>query len=163
VCCRSVHMLFDTRVHSPTLAPPRTRTPQLRDGQMCCHHPLPSHRTGNVNKTWLISLIVSALVAVSSACGNDAESSVVPPAPPPPYAGKIGVPVHATAPNGATADITLNNIRMKPENCVGSFGCIVVDLTFTGRSTVAFPYFESFVTWNYGGGSDPFNHPNSSK
>lgn len=107
------------------------------------------------------SPVAAPPIVVASPAGPPAAS--VPSAPaPPPYAGKIGIPVHATAPNGATADITLNDVRMKPENCVGSFGCIVLDLTFTGTSAVAFPYSESFVTWDYGGGPDPFNHPNNS-
>jgi len=52
------------------------------------------------------------LLLLITACGNGTNSPVVSTsAPAPPYVGKIGVPVHAVAPNGATANVTLNNIR----------------------------------------------------
>lgn len=91
----------------------------------------------------LIAAIV--LVVVSSGCSVDDSSAAPTTEPPPPYVGQMGVPVHARATDGATADITLNSLTWIPSNCAGSWACIVVELTFAGTSSKPFKYHESYV------------------
>jgi hypothetical protein len=76
--------------------------------------------------------------------------------------GQKGVPVHAKASNGATADVTFDGASWVPDNCVGARPCAVVELTIIGTSVQPFKFDESYVTGNYGGGPQPWTHPNES-
>ena len=118
-------------------------------------------------KRMLVVIAVSLLVGAG--CGGNPEAAspapttrIGPTKTAPAYVGTVGVPVHAVASDGATADITLNAVRLQTADRAGGLGYIVFDLTFAGTSAAPFRYSESFVTWDGGGGSDPFNHPDSS-
>jgi hypothetical protein len=101
------------------------------------------------------------LLLVATACKGGDDSTAESPAPPPPYVGKVGVPVHAVSSNKATANITLNAVHLKANDCIGSaFGCLIFDLTFTSTSSIPFQYSESFVTWSYAEGPDPYSEDN---
>ncbi|MFW0789640.1 hypothetical protein [Gordonia sp. CPCC 205333] len=80
----------------------------------------------------------------------------------PPYVTSRGIPKSSKASDGSAADITFQSIWWKPENCGGSWGCAVVELTVTGRSATPFAYNDSFVTVGYGGGSKPWTEPEDS-
>ncbi|GAB2454030.1 hypothetical protein [Nocardia tengchongensis] len=85
-----------------------------------------------------------------------AEQSPPKVTPAPSYAGTIGIPVHATAPDGSTADVTLNGARVKDDHCLGALPCLVLELTIVGTSQKPFPYSASGVTWSYASTSDPW-------
>lgn len=110
---------------------------------------------------------VAALIAASVVCGGCATSTpqAAPSVEPdPPYVGRIGVPVHAHASNGATADITLNAVAWLEHRCPGGNGterdsCGVLDLTFTNTSAQPFKYDDTAITGSYGGGTAPWTHP----
>jgi hypothetical protein len=74
--------------------------------------------------------------------------------------GQTGVPVHVKAGRGATAEITLNSAAWFPPGCAGGFACNVVELTITGTSPTPFNYNEIYVVAGYGGGDQPWTHPN---
>jgi hypothetical protein len=93
--------------------------------------------------------IATALLMIAAA-GCESNGAAAPTTdPPPPYVGHVGAPIHAKAHDGATADITLNSLTWIPENCAGSWACIVADLTFTGTSPKPFKYHESHVIGGY--------------
>jgi hypothetical protein len=106
-------------------------------------------------------IIATTLVIASSGCA--AGGSVASPdttQTTSPFVDQVGVPVHANANNGATADITLNSVSWLPDTCNGGGGaernsCAVLELTFAGTSPTPFKYNESFVTAAYSSG--PFN------
>lgn len=100
--------------------------------------------------------IATALLGIAAAgCGSDSAAAPTTEPPPPPYVGRVGVPVHAKASNGATADITLNSASW-----VGSGA--LVELTMRGTSPQPFKYYDEYVTAGYGGGPQPWTHPDDS-
>lgn len=78
----------------------------------------------------------------------------------------MGVPVHARAADGATADITVNSATRLAPGCASHFanpagdpGCNVVELTITGTSERFFEFNYVDVFAGYGGGNQPWAHP----
>lgn len=76
----------------------------------------------------------------------------------------MGVPVHARADDGATADITVNSATWLPPGCASHFAvdgsaCNVVELTITGTSHQFFQFDQSHIFAGYGGGNQPWTHP----
>lgn len=79
----------------------------------------------------------------------------------------MGVPLHARSAGGATADITVNSAtRLSPgcashfANAAGDPGCSVVELTITGTSEHFFEFDYVNMFAGYGGGNQPWTHPN---
>jgi hypothetical protein len=76
----------------------------------------------------------------------------------------LGVPKHVTASDGSAADVTLNGVRYAPISSrypsTIDPELAVLDITVTGMSSTPFNYSEDQVVFNYGGGLDPYNHPN---
>lgn len=101
-------------------------------------------------------VLVYALTAVfSTGCSSAATNDTTPTTEKPPaYVGQPGVPIHATARNGATADITLDSVSWMPQ-----WPCAVFELTIVGTSTQPFKYVDDDITAGYGGGSQPWTHP----
>ncbi len=115
---------------------------------------------------WLIAArVASAVVATAVAatlavmvagCSSPSRSSADPTPQPPPFPiGQVGVPVHVKAASGATADVTLNSATWLTPG-----GGDVIELTITGTSPRPFSYNEIYVVAGYGGGDQPFTHPN---
>jgi hypothetical protein len=98
-----------------------------------------------------------ALAVVAVACSSPAPRVAADPQPPPFPIGQIGVPVHAKAASGATADITLNSAAWFPSGCSGGWECNVIELTITGTSATPFKYEDIYVVWSY----EPFTQPNN--
>ena len=78
----------------------------------------------------------------------------------------MGVPVHARAADGATADITVNSATWLPPGCASHFAnptygsaCNVVELTITGTSHHFFQFNQSYIFAGYGRGNQPWTHP----
>jgi len=78
----------------------------------------------------------------------------------------MGVPVHAQTASGATADITVNSATWSPPGCTSHFAaptdgsaCTVVELTITGTSHRFFQFDQSYMFAGYGGGNQPWTHP----
>jgi hypothetical protein len=78
----------------------------------------------------------------------------------------MGVPVHARAADGATADITVNSATWLGPGCTTHFAvptngsaCSVVELTITGTSERFFEFNYTNVFAGYGGGNQPWTHP----
>jgi hypothetical protein len=78
----------------------------------------------------------------------------------------MGVPVHAQAAGGATADITVNSATWFPPGCTSHFAnptygsaCNVVELTITGTSHRFFQFDQRYIFAGYGGGNQPWTHP----
>jgi hypothetical protein len=71
----------------------------------------------------------------------------------------MGVPVHARAAGGATADITVNSATWFPPGCAYSSACNVVELTITGTSHLFFHFHQLYIFAGYGGGDQPWTHP----
>ena len=78
----------------------------------------------------------------------------------------MGVPVHAQTASGATADITVNSATWLPPGCTSHFAaptdgsaCTVVELTITGTSHRFFQFDQSYMFAGYGGGNQPWTHP----
>jgi hypothetical protein len=104
------------------------------------------------------AVIATALAIASSGCAPggslaspDATQTTSP------FVDQVGVPVHAKASNGATADITLNSVSWLAGTCHGGGGternsCAVLELTFAGTSPTPFKYNESFVPAAYSSG-----------
>ncbi|SKD35642.1 Uncharacterised protein [Mycobacteroides abscessus subsp. massiliense] len=63
--------------------------------------------------------------------------------------------MHARATDGATADVTLNEVAWIP-NCRGSLPCVSVKLTLAGSSSLPFKYNESFVVGCYATTAQPW-------
>lgn len=102
---------------------------------------------------------VFAATLVLAACAAAPNGAADPPQPPFPI-GQVGSPVHAKAASGATADVTLNSAKWFPEGCAGGWSCNVIELTIAGTSSKPFNYDDTFVVAGYGGGDQPFTHPN---
>lgn len=108
------------------------------------------------------------MMAASLACGGCATTATqAAPSvePDPPYVGQVGVPVHARASNGATANITLNSVSWLEHKCPGGNGterdsCGVLELTITNTSAQPFKYDAGSISATYGGGTAPWTHPN---
>jgi hypothetical protein len=78
----------------------------------------------------------------------------------------MGVPVHARAAGGATADITVDSATWLSPGCASHFAsptpgssCNVVELTITGTSHRFFEFNHSYIFAGYGGGNQPWTHP----
>ncbi len=78
----------------------------------------------------------------------------------------MGVPVHARAASGATADITVNSATWFPPGCASHFAsptpgaaCNVVEMTITATSHQFFKFNHFNMFAGYGGGSQPWTHP----
>ena len=78
----------------------------------------------------------------------------------------MGVPVQARATGGATADIIVNSATWLPPGCASHFAnptygsaCNVVELTITGTSHRFFRFDQSYIFAGYGGGNQPWTHP----
>nr|WP_231990771.1 hypothetical protein [Mycobacterium sp. 852002-30065_SCH5024008] len=78
----------------------------------------------------------------------------------------MGVPVHARAAGGATADITVNSATWLPPGCASHFanpaadsGCNVVEVTITATSHRFFQFDQNYIFAGYGGGNQPLTHP----
>jgi hypothetical protein len=80
----------------------------------------------------------------------------------------MGVPVHARAADGATADITVNSATWFPPGCTTHFAaptpgsaCSVVEVTITGTSERFFEFSYLNIFAGYGGGNQPWTHPDN--
>jgi hypothetical protein len=78
----------------------------------------------------------------------------------------MGVPVHARSAGGATADIIVNSATWLPPGCASHFAaptpgsaCAVVEMTITGTSHRFFQFDHSYMFAGYGGGNQPWTHP----
>src|ERR1700736_4812917 len=76
--------------------------------------------------------------------------------------GQMGVPVHARAADGATADITVDSATWLPPGCASHFAnptygsaCNVVELTITGTSERFFQVNHLYIFAGYGGFARP--------
>ncbi|OBH67288.1 hypothetical protein A5682_13225 [Mycobacterium mantenii] len=108
----------------------------------------------------------AAAAVVIAACpcpvGSADPASESPPFP----IGQMGVPVHARAADGATADITVNSATWFPPGCTTHFAtptygsaCNVVEMTITGTSHRFFQVDQRHMFAGYGGGNQPWTHP----
>jgi hypothetical protein len=106
-----------------------------------------------------LSAALAATLAVA-ACSAAPHGTADPTPQPPPFPiGQVGTPVHVKEISGATADITLNSATWFPAGCAGGWECNVIELTITGTSATPFKYNETYVVSGYGGGDQPFTHP----
>jgi hypothetical protein len=113
------------------------------------------------------SVIAAAAVAVAIAACSCPTGLADPTSESPPFPiGQMGVPVHARAADGATADITVNSATRLPPGCASHFanptgdsGCSVVELTITGTSEHFFEFNQVNMFAGYGGGNQPWTHP----
>jgi hypothetical protein len=156
-CCRAVGEadagIVTPRITRSRTGMPPTSRPQTSDDVLA--RP-PSRQRRTMRRLMVATLAPMLLFA--TACGDSEDSPSGSPVPPPPYAGKVGIPVRAVAPNKATANLTLNNVRPKSNNCIGAaFGCLIFDLSFTSTSLSPFQYSETFISWYYVDGSNPFS------
>jgi len=75
----------------------------------------------------------------------------------------VGTPKAVTA-GSATAMVTLNGVRYAPstsaDDDLSEFA--LIDLSLSGTSPTPFTYAPENVVINYGGGADPFTHPDDS-
>lgn len=78
----------------------------------------------------------------------------------------MGVPVHALAAGGATADITVNSATWIPPGCASHFAsptpgsaCNVVEPTITSTSHRFLQFDYRDISAGYGGGNQPWTHP----
>jgi hypothetical protein len=122
-----------------------------------CHQKHTGYRRAVAKPIHLSSAVITATLAVV-AC-SAAPRGTADPAPPPFPIGQVGVPVHARAASGATADVTLNSAAWFPQGCAGGWECNVIELTITGTSPTPFKYSETYVVSGYGGGDQPFTQP----
>ena len=112
-----------------------------------------------VAKPLHLSAALAATLAVA-ACSAAPHGTADPTPQPPPFPiGQVGTPVHVKEISGATADITLNSATWLPAGCAGGWECNVIELTITGTSATPFKYNETYVVSGYGGGDQPFTHP----
>ncbi|MDT5224649.1 MAG: hypothetical protein QOG19_2056, partial [Mycobacterium sp.] len=98
---------------------------------------------------------VSVVIAACSCPSGSAAPSESPPFP----IGQMGVPVHARAADGATADITVNSATWFPPGCAYGSACNVVELTITGTSHLFFQFHQLYIFAGYGGGDQQWTHP----
>lgn len=91
-----------------------------------------------------------------AACSVAPDGTADPSTETPPFpTGQIGEPVHVKAASGATADATLNSATWLTPG-----GGDVIELTIRGTSPTPFSYNDTYVVAGYGGGNQPFTHPN---
>lgn len=108
---------------------------------------------------------VAVVAIVIAACSCPFGSADPTPESPPFPIGQMGMPVHARAAGGATADITVNSATWLPPGCASHFAsangpaCNVVELTITGTSHRFFQFDQRYIFAGYGGGSAPWTHP----
>jgi hypothetical protein len=122
---------------------------------------------GNLHGVRADSGTVAAAVAVVIAACSCPSGSAVPSSESPPFPiGQLGVPVHARAADGATADITANSAMWSPPGCTTHFAtpiegsaCNIVELTITGTSERFFQFDNFHMFAGYGGGNQPWTHP----
>ncbi|MGB6209352.1 hypothetical protein, partial [Mycobacterium sp.] len=113
------------------------------------------------------SVIAAAAVAVVIAACPCPTGSAEPTSESPPFPiGQMGVPVHARAADGATADIIVDSATWLPPGCTTHFAiptygsaCTVVELTITGTSERFFEFNYVNIFAGYGGGNQPWTHP----
>ncbi|ETZ68247.1 hypothetical protein L841_2370 [Mycobacterium sp. MAC_080597_8934] len=108
----------------------------------------------------------AAITVVVAACPCPTGSADSTPDSPPFPIGQLGVPVHARAASGATADITVNSATWLPPGCTSHFAtptagsaCNVVELTITATSHRFFQVNQRYMFAGYGGGNQPWTHP----
>lgn len=89
----------------------------------------------------------------SSGSGSDAGSTTVA-AGPPGIAAYLDQPKAVTGSNGATAEITLDNVNWQAEDAFVSF-------TITGTSATPFAYAEDHVTWAFPDTPQAWTHDNN--
>ncbi|WP_221046668.1 hypothetical protein [Mycobacterium senriense] len=111
-------------------------------------------------------IAAAAVAVVIAACSCPTGLADSTPENPPFPIGQIGVPVHAQAASGATADITVNSATWSPPGCASHFAnptpgssCNVVELTVTATSHRFFKFDYRYTFAGYGGGSQPWTHP----
>ncbi|OBG90811.1 hypothetical protein A9X05_12090 [Mycobacterium sp. E3298] len=115
------------------------------------------------------SVIAAPAVAVAIAAYSCPVGSADPAPENPPFPiGQLGVPAHARAADGATADITVDSATRLPPGCASHFanpasdpGCTVVELTVTATSHQFFQFDRDHVFAGYGGGDQPMTHPDN--
>ncbi|BBZ49095.1 hypothetical protein H7H82_15090 [Mycobacterium heidelbergense] len=107
-----------------------------------------------------MSASMVALAAMVGAGSSPAPRVAADPQPTPFPVGQLGTLMHAKAAGGATADVTLNSAAWFPPGCAGGWSCNLIELTITGTSAMPFKYDEIYVVAGYGGGEQPFTHPN---
>ncbi|MEE6139572.1 hypothetical protein SKC41_24975 [Mycobacterium sp. 050128] len=100
------------------------------------------------------------LAAVAVACSSPAPPVAADPEALPFPVGQLGTAIHAKAASGATADVTLNSATWLPAGCAGGWECNVIELTIAGTSPRPFTYDDAYIVSGYGGGDQPFTHPN---
>nr|WP_231972092.1 hypothetical protein [Mycobacterium sp. E3251] len=119
--------------------------------------------------SWMTRVFAAAAAAVAVVIAECScpTASADPTSETPPFPiGQMGVPVHARAADGATADITVNSARWLPPGCTTHFAiptpgssCGVVELTITGTSHPFFKFDHGYIFAGYGGGNQPWTHP----
>ncbi|WP_062906089.1 hypothetical protein [Mycobacterium avium] len=116
-------------------------------------------RAGWVNAAAAITVVVAACPCPTGSADSTPDS---PPFP----IGQLGVPVHARAASGATADIIVNSATWLPPGCTSHFAtptdgsaCNVVELTITATSHRFFQVNQRYMFAGYGGGNQPWTHP----
>ncbi|HEY2084948.1 MAG TPA: hypothetical protein VGH54_02745 [Mycobacterium sp.] len=113
------------------------------------------------------SVIAAAAMAVAISACSCPTGSADPASESSPFPiGQMGVPVHARAADGATADITVDSATWLPPGCASHFAnptygsaCNVVELTITGTSERFFEFNHLYIFAGYGGGNQPWTHP----
>ncbi|OBI46885.1 hypothetical protein [Mycobacterium colombiense] len=111
-------------------------------------------RAGSLSAAAAVAVVVAACPCPSGSADPASES---PPFP----IGQMGVPVHARAAGGATADITVDSATWLPPGCASHFAtptydsaCNVVELTITATSHKFFHFNQRYMFAGYGGGND---------
>ena len=111
-------------------------------------------------------IVVAAVAVVIAACSCPSGSADPTSESPPFPIGQMGMPVHARAADGATADITVNSATWSPPGCTTHFAnptngsaCSVVELTITATSHRFFQFDQRYIFAGYGGGNQPWTHP----
>ena len=107
-------------------------------------------RAGFVNAAAAVGVVIAACSCPSGSADPTSES---PPFP----IGQMGVPVHARAAGGATADITVNSATWLPPGCASHFAsptygsaCNVVEMTVTATSHRFFHVDNRYIFAGYG-------------
>ncbi|MGV0695475.1 MULTISPECIES: hypothetical protein [Mycobacterium] len=103
----------------------------------------------------------AAAAAVIATCSCPSGSADPASESPPFPTGQMGVPVHARAAGGATADITIDSATWLPPGCASHFAsptpgsaCNVVEMTITATSHYFFQFDQRYMFAGYGGGND---------
>ncbi|OBF65123.1 hypothetical protein A5753_09875 [Mycobacterium sp. 852002-51971_SCH5477799-a] len=116
-------------------------------------------RAGFVPAAAAVAVAIAACPCPSAAADPTPEGAPFP-------IGQMGVPVHARAAGGATADITVNSATWFPPGCASHFAaptdgsaCNVVEMTITATSHQFFQFDHRYIFAGYGGGTQPWTHP----